>query len=142
MQSTISTQNLVVARYRDGRLVKGVTHDFGPRKTSFHVLSKNTGGKNVSTEIILSELKAAFFVKTLEGKKDHPILKGIWKEKLESVGSTKVKITFFDGELLVGTTQGYASDREGFFVVPMEKDSNNLRVYVISNAVKEIETRK
>jgi len=33
------TQNQVVARYQDGRMVKGVTYDFGPQKKSFHVVS-------------------------------------------------------------------------------------------------------
>jgi len=28
-------QNLVVARYRDGKMIRGVTHDFGPQKKHF-----------------------------------------------------------------------------------------------------------
>jgi len=42
----------------------------------------------------------------------------------------------------VGTTHGYTAEREGFFVVPLEKDTNNLRIFIISSAVKQIETWK
>ena len=58
------------------------------------------------------------------------------------MGLIKLKITFFDGEVFFGTTLGYTPDREEFFVMPMDKETNNLRVFVISDAVKEIETRK
>jgi hypothetical protein len=64
------------------------------------------------------------------------------EEKLDAPGLMKVRITFFDGEILEGTTQGYAPERNGFFVVPLERDSNNLRIFVISSAVKKVETWK
>ena len=133
--------NKVVARYRDGRMVKGVTHDFGPQKKSFHVVSPDDG-KKVS-EIAYSDLKAIFFVKSFEGRKQRPSLKGLLeKDEEESPGMMKVKIIFTDGEVLYGTTQGYSLDREGFFVVPSERESNNLRIFVISKAVKLIESGK
>jgi hypothetical protein len=64
------------------------------------------------------------------------------EEKLEAPGLMKARVTFFDREILVGTTQGYTPEREGFFVVPLERDSNNLRIYVVSSAVKKVETWK
>jgi hypothetical protein len=134
-------QNYVVARYRDGRIIKGITYDFGPKKRGFHV---NSLGEDVGrvSEVLFSELKAVFFVKSLEGRKGPPSLKEPLEERSEPAGPIRVKITFFDGETLVGTTHGYAAEREGFFVVPLEKDSNNLRVFVISGAVKEVEAWK
>jgi len=138
-------QNLVVAKYRDGRMVKGITYNFGVDKKAFHVLPldmlEESGRKGI--EIIISELKAIFFVKSLEGRKGPPSLEGLLKEEEEDqAGLTKMKITFFDGEVLTGTTLGYSRTREGFFMVPLEKESNNLRIYVVFNAVKEIETLK
>lgn len=134
-------QNLVVARYRDGRVIKGMTYDFGPQKKGFHVVPVGEEGKKVS-EVLFSDLKAVFFVKSLEGKQDHPLTKDISEEKAEPGSLMKVKITFGDGETLVGTTQGYTPEREGFFIVPLEGDSNNLRIFVISKAVKEVDTWK
>jgi hypothetical protein len=138
-------QNWVVARYRDGRTVKGVTYNFGPQKKFFHVAMLTDGRvEGPSQEIFLSELKAVFFVKNLEGKKDHPPAGALFEGPTEpgGSGSTRVKITFFDGEVLVGATQGYDPGRIGFFVVPLEKESNNLRVFVVSDSVKTVETRK
>lgn len=133
-------QNLVVARYMDGRIAKGTTYDFGPQKNKFHVISIGADGKEVIYEISLSELKAVFFVKSLEGRQGPPSLKGLLEEETGSGGSRKLKVTFLDGETLTGETQGYTPERTGFFVIPSEKDSNNLRIFVISSAVKQVET--
>ena len=137
----VRTPNYVVARYREGRIIKGVTYDFGPQKRGFHVNSLGEEAGKVS-EVLFSELKAVFFVRSLEGRKDLPALKELLEERLEPAGPIKMKITFFDGETLVGTTHGYTLEREGFFIVPLEKESNNLRIFVISSAVKDIETWK
>jgi hypothetical protein len=145
-QTAPKVQNLVVARYRDGKIIRGITHDFGPQKKVFHVSTVERHGRTTVEgkvfEISLSELKAVFFVKSLEGRQGPPSLKGLMEEKLGAPGLMKVRITFFDGEILVGTTQGYTPERDGFFVVPLERDSNNLRIFVVSGAVKKIETWK
>jgi hypothetical protein len=140
-EPTTKVQNLVVARYRDGRTIKGTTYDFGPQKKAFHVVPLGEEGGKVS-EVFLSELKAVFFVKSLEGKQHHPLAREVIEEKDEPAGLMKVRITFFDGETLVGTTHGYALEREGFFIVPLEGDSNNLRIFVISKAVQQVDTWK
>jgi hypothetical protein len=140
-EPTTKVQNLVVARYRDGRTIKGTTYDFGPQKKAFHVVPLGEEGEKVS-KVLLSELKAVFFVKSLEGKQNHPLTREVIEEKAEPAGLMKVKITFFDGETLVGTTHGYTLEREGFFIVPLEGDSNNLRIFVVSKAVQQVDTWK
>ncbi len=145
LQANPRVQNLVVARYRDGKIIRGVTHDFGPQKKVFHVSTVERHGRTVGGkvyEISLSELKAVFCVKSLEGRQGPPSLKGLLEEKLEPPGLIKMRITFLDGEILVGTTHGYNPEREAFFVTPLEQDSNNLRIFVISSAVKKVETWK
>ena len=141
VEPVAKVQNLVVARYKDGRIIKGTTYDFGPQKKGFHVVPLGEEGRKVS-EVLFSDLKAVFFVKSLEGKQDHPSAREGIEEKTEPMGQMKVKITFLDGETLMGTTQGYTLEREGFFIVPLEEDSNNLRIFVISKAVKEVDTWK
>jgi hypothetical protein len=144
-QTIPKVQNLVVARYRDGKMIRGVTHDFGPQKKVFHVSTIEKHGRTVDGkifEIPLSELKAVFFVKSLAGRQGPPSLKGLMEEKLETPGLMKVRITFSDGEILVGTTHGYTPEREGFFIIPLERDSNNLRIFIVSSAVKKVETWK
>ena len=144
-QEVSSKQNFVGARDRDGRMVKGITHDFGTQKKAFHVApveeDKGEGGGKVA-EVFLSDLKAVFFVKSLKGTKNHPPARESLEEGRNPVGSVKVKITFIDGEILLGTTHGYSAERNGFFVAPLEDETNNLRVFVISDAIKQIETWK
>ncbi len=138
-------QNLVVAKYRDGRMIKGITYNFGTGKKVFHVIpvsEENEAKVRKGVEIHLSDLKAVFFVKSLEGRKGPISLKGLLQEEKEEASALKVKVTFHDGESLMGTTHGYSRNREGFFMVPLEKESNNLRIYVIFNSTKEIEILK
>ena len=51
---------------------------------------------------------------------------------------TKIEVTFQDGEVLVGSTMGYDLKRQGFFVFPADPQSNNLRAFVVSAAIKNV----
>jgi len=53
-----------------------------------------------------------------------------------------VKVTFLDGETMVGTTQVYNLERNGFFIHPLDEQCNNVRVFVMVNAIKHLEVRK
>ncbi len=100
-------QNTIVARYRDGRIIKGITHDFLPQKNVFHVIEKDTG-QTLTVE--LSNLKAVFFVKNFDGSKEY-------REQNDSQRSgmgRRIQVKFKEGETLVGYTQGYAPNRPTF----------------------------
>jgi len=132
--------NKIVARFIDGRLERGYTTDFLPHREVFHIVSKEEG-KNKTTAIKMSELKAVFFVKELEGMdKDRPVI----KRDFEDVGDKKligkkVKVIFNDGEELLGLTLGYSPQRRGFFFTPIDPESNNERIFAVLTAVKGIE---
>jgi hypothetical protein len=49
-----------------------------------------------------------------------------------------VEVTFKDGEKLVGTTLGYDPQRPGFFFIPVENKSNNMRVFAVQSAVESV----
>ncbi len=139
-------QNLVVAKARDGRMIKGVTYNFGAEKKAFHVIPISEEKEEETkrgVEVVISDLKAIFFVKSLEGRKGPRTLEGLLEEEEEEVTSAmKVRVTFHDGETLIGMTHGYSREKQGFFVVPLEKESNNLRIFVVFNAAREIEVLK
>jgi hypothetical protein len=125
--------NLVVARYRDGTLVKGVTYDFSPAKTVFHI--QTVSDEQLTVPVSIPDLKAVFFVKSLEGFPEH-------KEEKEFPGKgveRRIRVEFFDGEVILGTTTGFSRERQGFFLFPADPDTNNLRIYVVSSAVKKVE---
>ncbi|MGD8468030.1 MAG: hypothetical protein PVI49_05885, partial [Desulfobacterales bacterium] len=59
--------NKVVARFKDGTILKGKTNDFFPNKTSFHVETLNGETETIDVE----QLKALFLVKDFEGNKEY-----------------------------------------------------------------------
>lgn len=127
--------NRVVARFSDGRMVKGSTSDFVPTKDVFHVAASDTpGAKPVPIQV--KDLKALFFVKDFAGKPDYTP-KNEFDEGRASAGR-RIKVVFGDGETLVGTTQGYQPNRPGFFMVPADQGVNIERCYVVASSTKEI----
>jgi hypothetical protein len=123
----------VVIRYGNGSLMKGYTNDFFPNKPSFHVHPLESGQTEEGIEVIVSELKAIFFVKDFSGDASRDDQKR-FTEGQQPTGR-KAEVRFTDGEVLIGSTMGYDPKRPGFFMAPADAQSNNLRVYVISRAV-------
>jgi hypothetical protein len=138
----VNRANRVVARFADGRVVKGYTYDFGPGKKGFHVISSLDEKPRNADVVAFSNLKAVFFVDSFEGRKDHPAEKDLGAQEGQIDSTIKVKATFHDGETMTGTTLGFNRDREGFFITPIDKENNNTRVFVIFNAVVKMETWK
>ena len=54
------------------------------------------------------------------------------------VSGRKIRVVFSDGEILIGTTQGYTPGRAGFFVVPADAATNEERCFVIAAATREV----
>jgi len=123
--------NRVVARFIDGRSLKGTTANFSPVRPKFHL--NVSAGKVV--EVQLSQLKAVFFVKSLEGNKTY-------REKKVFDGAKgfgrKVRCEFRDGELLTGFTQSYDPSKLGFFISPVDPQSNNERIFVVTASTKRV----
>jgi hypothetical protein len=129
--------NQVVARCLDGRLVKGLVLDFSPRKEVIHVVDPDDSKQ--MTEIHTSELKALFFVRSFDGDPSHNPSSEFSKENLKGTPGLKLKVTFLDAEVLHGTTNGYSAGRPGFFLIPADEGSNNIRVYVYTAATRSVE---
>jgi hypothetical protein len=124
--------NRIVARFADGRMLKGTTQDFAPMKDTFHVIGSEGGAQPVKVNV--SDLKAVFFVKSLVGNAAYHEI----KEFGGPASGRKVQVSFRDGEVLVGSTQGYQPDRPGFFMVPADPQSNNDRIYVVARSVQKV----
>lgn len=125
--------NKVVARYRDGRVVKGVTTDFGPAREFFHLTLE---GAVAPLTIRHADLKAVFFVRDFAGDPGHRKKNEFEEGKLAT--GKKLRVLFEDGEVLVGTTQGYQPGRLGFFLVPADPSGNCERCYVVAAATREV----
>jgi hypothetical protein len=46
---------------------------------------------------------------------------------------------FPDGEVMVGLTNRYPPNRPFFFIVPVDQQSNNIRILVNRTAIKKME---
>ena len=134
----LEVENKVVVRFRDGRMIKGYTHDFNANREIFHVTDAQYGGRII--EVSTSLLKAVFFVKTFEGNQNHRRSDDFSMERLKNVSGLKVKVTFSDGEVMYGSTHGYAPERKGFFIFPADKRSNNDRAFVIVESTDDVKT--
>jgi len=128
--------NKVVARFADGRLVKGMTADFFPAKDLFHVSVANAPAGAKPVEIHMKDLKALFFVKDFAGDPQH--VKRNEFDPSHPLPGRRIRVVFKDGEVLVGTTTGYQPGRPGFFLVPADASSNNERCYVVAASTREI----
>src|SRR4030095_14989467 len=114
----------VVARFKDGRIVRGYTNDFDPSKAHLHVSSDLRDGE--STIILLSYLKALFFVRDFAG--DPTRVEDTFFS--ETPNGDRMEVTFWDNEVIIGSTQSYRAEGEGFFLQPADPRSNNLSVFV------------
>jgi hypothetical protein len=124
----------IVARYRDGRTLKGTAQNFFPNKPVFHVKRLGGTGPGDIIEVKVEDLKAVFFVRDFSGNPRH-----VEKKKLapgERAQGRLMEVTCKDGEVIVGTTTGYDPIRPGFFLFPIDPSANNARVFVVTSAVK------
>jgi hypothetical protein len=126
--------NKVIARFKEGSVIKGYAFDFSPLKTSFHLNKENGEVVQIDTR----KLKALFFVKDLNGNQYYyenynDIISGTGK---------KVEVHFNDDEVVTGYTMSCSPDRHGFFLTPADCDCNNERIFVIKTATKKINFKK
>ena len=129
-------RNKIVVRYQDGRILKGYTVDFLPTRPTFHLTLIDAPQDAKLLVIRIEEVKAIFFVKDYKGNPERKKLQ-VFPDGKPIIGR-KVRVTFNDGETLVGTTQGYDATRPGFFVVPADSGSNNERCFVVGRATTQV----
>jgi len=124
-------RNTVVVHYLQGKIVRGITRDFSPRKQTFTVEDIETGEQ---TTVEIDRLKAVFFVKDLQGNRYHQE-----KHDAERIGLGKrIRVRFLDGETIIGYTNDYSGSKSAFMVYPADADSNNEKIYVVCAATDEI----
>jgi small nuclear ribonucleoprotein (snRNP)-like protein len=124
----------VVARFVDGRVLKGHTMNFDPSRPTFQLglLDDSPGAE--PTLVQVAGLKAVFFVKDFAGVPEYSE-----KKEFNTVSTgRRLRVRFHDGEELVGTSVTYDAKRQGFFLFPADRFSNNEKVFVVAAAVADI----
>jgi hypothetical protein len=134
----------VVLHFLDGHLLKGELTRFSSEEDRCEVLQE---GQLSATEVMLSALKAIYYVKSYSGNNRY-------REKrrfgLSSAKGKRVMVRFKDGEILCGHLNqdlpwkpgggltGMDPTQKGFFLYPSDPNSNNLQVFVITATVADI----
>lgn len=129
-----TAENKVIAHYTDGTLLKGTTLDFFPGRPVFHLM-EDCGDIH---EVAIDELKAVFFVHTLEGNAARPERRGFFTRYTQG---KKVMVEFADGETLFGYTLSYSKRGLGFFMFPGDPDSNNIKIFVVHRSTRRVKVR-
>ncbi len=127
----------IIARYGDGRMLKGHTENFNPSQPTFNIHPVDVPIDDIKGVVVnVHELKAIFVVKSFEGNPDG---KTETTTEVAQQSGTVLRVTFKDGEQLAGTTMTYDPNGIGFFLFPLDCESNNERVYVVNASVKSVE---
>ena len=140
----MGTEERVVARFIDGRVLKGYVRKFS---TESDIVDISEAGSGKEHRISTVDLKALFFIKSFEGDSAYRERKafGIRAHK-----GHKVYIKFNDQESLMGFIEGavpwdkgfFVSDEghktKGFFMLPADHDSNNEKVFVVASSIDDV----
>ncbi len=135
----------VVLRFLDGTTLKGHIRSFS--ETSEEVTLQELDSDTV--RVIKNDLlKAIFFVKSFEGNRQYYEKKSYGIRKPHG---HRTFIKFIDGEDMVGFMEsdqpwqkGFFLDRntinnlKGFFLLPADAGSNNIRVFIFVHAVRDV----
>ncbi len=126
----------IVVHFADGTVLKGITRDFFPNRSTFHLVSPED--PTVMSDVDVGELKAVFFVKDFQGNPHYVDKKGFDPDFRMS--GKRLRVTFLDGEVFYGISQGYHPEGLGFFITPVDPDSNNIRAFIVNASVLRAET--
>jgi hypothetical protein len=129
-----STWQKIVVRYSDGQLLKGYTHDFHASKSQFSLWASPNARPQERIVVPFARLKAVFFVREFAGNPDH-----IERKSFDAPAhGRRIEVTLVDNEVIVGTTLNYRADSTGFFISPADPTGNNLRIFVVASAVRQV----
>ena len=125
--------HLIVAHFIDGSVQKGMSLDVDSKRPQCH-LQTEAG----TVEIELSAVKALFFVKTATGRSTYNEVKEPAEGDSRLVGAKRVRVSFADTETIVGLMHRFPPITPYFFMLPIDPQSNNIRILVNRAAVKDM----
>ena len=126
----------VVIRYANGTIARGFMQNFSPNRDFFY-LTPADKPSGQPLQVSLRRLKAVFVVRDFHGNPQFEE-RNFYMEG-ENPSGAKLEVTFPDGEVMVEyTVLNYDPKRQGNFIVPADPNSNNIRVFVVSSAVKSV----
>jgi hypothetical protein len=139
-RSTAAEQDLpagwqrLVLRCLGGQLLRGYSNDFHPDRAHLHLCPTLTCSAAERLLVPTMRVKAIFFVKDLQSQPSR-VDDNTFDHQPRG---RKVEVTFQDGEMMIGSTMTHKPDGRGFFLQPANSQGNNLRIYVVSAAIRHM----
>src|SRR5262249_61688629 len=124
-----------VSRAPFALLLMGVTRYLSTNRAMFHVDPQDG---STPIELRFRQLKALFFVASLDGDPARQDVRGFLHGPVETQQGKKIAVRFRDGEFICGYTLSWSPDREGFFLFPADVQGNNQRIYVVTSSTLEV----
>ena len=134
----------VVAHLRDGKLIKGYFRGLpapfealsrAPEYTLPNLITIEPEDSVEGIQVCLDALKALFFVKSFDGKRDYQEVK--FFDKAPPIRGLWVRLQFYDNETFEGVVEnslGYVIE-PGFFMKPPDPRGNNEILYVVKGSL-------
>ena len=126
----------MVVALLDGRRTRGFVYDVSTERGDFHLYASDDPGETKAELIKIADCKGIYFVKSLTGNPNYRENKTDLPERRR--WGRAIDVVFHDGEHIVGTTEIYYPGRVGFYLVPPDPRSNNLRIYVVAANVRSV----
>jgi hypothetical protein len=124
----------IVVHMNDGAIHKGVTHDFEPKKPTFHLLPAEGGG--VPLKVSVEGMKALFWVKDYVGNREFVARRDF--DPARTAEGRRAVLTFLDGETIWGTVTEDDPSSSGFYFTPADDRDNNIRIFIVRASLKEL----
>ena len=122
----------IVAHRIDGTIAKGTSLDVDPKRPTCHLQPE--AGEAI--EIALADVKALFFVKSWSGESGRNDAKEPATGDSRLLGARRVRVIFADGEEIIGLMNRFPPITPFFYMLPIDPQSNNIRILVNGAAVK------
>jgi hypothetical protein len=124
----------IVVRYVEKQILKGYTQDFNPARAQFSLWPSPNAKPQDRVIVPLARLKGVFFVRDFTGNPGY--VERVDTEHVQH--GRRIEVTLLDDEVIAGRTLNYRADGYGFFVVPADPLANNIRVFIVSSAVRQV----
>jgi hypothetical protein len=125
----------IIARFTDGRVLKGTTTNFNEAARDFVLILAGEGPPQ-AVAVEMRPLKALYFVRDFEGDASR---KDDWSFRSnQPYAGRRIEVTFNDGEVIAGSTPDYNPAMPGFFVFPAGAQSNTIKVFALASGIKSI----
>jgi len=128
-----------VIKFQNGEIIKGWVENFNPNRDILFIYPLKEYSNKDKMDIKVNSLKAIFFVKDFVGNSEYKKVRTFEGHDWVMPTQKRIIVHFKDGEKIYGTSYSYNPTKIGFFVYPVDRNDNNIRIFAINSAIEKVE---